>query len=79
VRWSKYRGPGLVTFDKARPTVEKIDSSDHPFSGSATVTVKFSLPGDYVLHVTANDFSGDGGTGFGCCWTTAVMRVTTRP
>jgi hypothetical protein len=79
VRWSKYRGPGLVTFDKARPVVEKIASSDHPFSGSATTTAKFSLPGDYVLHVTANDFSGDGGGGFGCCWTTGVVKVLITP
>ena len=34
-----------------------------PFSGKATTTVRFSEPGDYVLHVTANDYSGDGGGG----------------
>jgi hypothetical protein len=79
VRWSKYRGPDAVTFDKARPAVEKIASSDQPFSGSATTTAKFSLPGEYVLHVTANDFSGDGGGGFGCCWTTAVVKVLITP
>ena len=38
-----------------------------PFSGKATTTVKFSEPGDYILHVTANDYSGEGGGGFVCC------------
>jgi hypothetical protein len=29
-----------------------------------------------VLHVTANDYSGDGGGGFVCCWTTAMVKVS---
>lgn len=74
VRWSKYRGPGTVTFDKPRPELEKQQGST-PFSAKATATVKFSEPGDYVLHATANDFSGDGGGGFGCCWSTALLKV----
>jgi hypothetical protein len=32
-----------------------------------------------VLHVTANDYSGDGGGGFGCCWTTSVVKVAVKP
>src|SRR6266566_7397450 len=37
LRWSKYRGPGEVTFDKASPEVEKIASKDAAaFSGKAT-------------------------------------------
>jgi hypothetical protein len=79
LRWSKYRGPGTVTFDNARPTVEKISESDGAFAGRATVTAKFSEAGDYVLHVTANDYSGDGGGGFGCCWTTGVLKVSVAP
>ena len=76
LRWSKYRGPGAVTFDKARPEVEKLPAGEAAFSGKATSSVGFSEPGDYVLHVTANDYSGDGGGGFGCCWTTALVKVS---
>jgi hypothetical protein len=85
-RWSKYRGPGAVTFDKARPEVEKLSSSGTPgttaggsFTGRATTHVKFSEPGDYVLHLIANDYSGDGGGGFGCCWSTALLKVIVKP
>jgi hypothetical protein len=79
VRWSKYRGPGTVTFDKARPEVEKLSAGEGGFSGKAATNVKFSEAGDYVLHVTANDYSGDGGGGFGCCWTTALLKVSVKP
>jgi len=78
LRWSKYRGPGTVTFDKPRPEVEKVAQSEGMFSGKATATAKFSEAGDYVLHVTANDYSGDGGGGFGCCWTTGLVKVTVK-
>jgi hypothetical protein len=79
LRWSKYRGPGAVTFDKATPEVEKLESGEGSFNGRATTTVTFAAPGDYVLHLTANDFSGDGGGGFGCCWTTATLKVAVKP
>jgi hypothetical protein len=58
VKWSKFRGPGTVSFT---PT-------------SAT----FTEPGDYVLLVVANDWSGDGGRGFQCCWTTGQVKVSVR-
>jgi hypothetical protein len=79
--WSKYRGPGKVTFDKARPAVEELPAADTkmPFSGKATTNVKFSEAGDYVLHVTANDYSGIGGGGFQCCWTTGLVKVSVKP
>ena len=77
--WSKYRGPGDVVFEKTKPAVEAIsEAGKAPFSGKATTTVKFSEPGDYILHVTANDYSGEGGGGFVCCWTTAMMKVTVK-
>jgi hypothetical protein len=82
VTWSKYRGPGTVMFDKAKPDVEPLPSSGGgapAFSGKATMNVKFSEPGDYVLHITANDYSGDGGGGFQCCWTTGLMKVSVTP
>jgi hypothetical protein len=78
LRWSKYRGPGKVTFDKARPTFDKLPAGEGTFAGRASATVTFSAPGDYVLHVTANDYSGDGGGGFGCCWTTALVKVAVK-
>ncbi|MCU1384142.1 MAG: hypothetical protein JWL71_2839 [Acidobacteria bacterium] len=79
VRWSKYRGPGTVTFDKARPDVQKQLGGTAPFTGKADTTAKFAEPGDYVLHVTGNDYSGDGGGGFGCCWTTSLIKVAVKP
>ena len=79
MRWSKFRGPGAVTFDKARPEFEKLPGGSSPFSGKSTATAKFSQPGDYVLHVTVNDYSGDGGGGFGCCWTTGLVKVSVTP
>ena len=79
LRWSKYRGPGAVTFDKPRPEVEKLSADETAaFSGKATTSVKFAEPGDYVLHLTANDYSGDGGGGFGCCWSTALLKVSVK-
>jgi hypothetical protein len=78
ITWSKYRGPGAVAFDKARPPVEKLAESGAPFSGKASTTATFSEPGEYLLHVTANDYSGEGGGGFVCCWTTALLKVNVR-
>ncbi len=79
--WSKYHGPGTVAFDKAKPDVAPLPSwsGGPPFSGKATTNVTFSEPGDYVLHVTANDYSGDGGGGFQCCWTTGLVKVSVKP
>jgi hypothetical protein len=79
VRWTKYRGPGEVTFDKARPEIQKLPTGAAPFNGKADATAKFAAPGDYVLHATGNDYSGDGGGGFGCCWSTALVKVAVKP
>ena len=80
LRWSKYRGPGEVTFDPTRPEVEKTESKDPAaFSGKATTVVTFSEPGQYLLHVVANDYSGDGGGGFQCCWTNGQVKVLVQP
>jgi hypothetical protein len=73
VRFSQFRGAGKMTLDKPRPEVEKLPAGAAAFNGRATTKVTFSEPGDYVLHVTANDYSGDGGGGFGCCWTTGLV------
>jgi hypothetical protein len=78
LRWSKYRGPGPVAFEKPRPEFEKLPGTA-AFQGRAATTAKFSEPGDYLLHVTATDYSGDGGGGFGCCWSTALVKVNVKP
>jgi hypothetical protein len=79
VTWSKYRGPGDVVFEKNKPAVDALsESGKAPFSGKAATTVKFGEAGDYLLHVTVNDYSGDGGAGFVCCWTTALLKVSVR-
>ena len=77
MRWTKYRGPGDVKFDKARPEIEKLQTGEG-FSGRSTANATFSEPGEYVLHLTTNDYSGDGGGGFGCCWTTALLKVSVK-
>jgi len=75
LHWSQFRGPAAVTFSNERPAAEKI-AGDAPFNGKAASTATFSVPGDYVLHLTLNDYSGEGGQGFQCCWTTGLVKVT---
>ncbi len=80
VRWIRYRGPASVSLAMERPSVEKTESKGGAaFSGKATTTATFSEPGEYVLHVTANDYSGEGGGGFQCCWTNGQVKVTVAP
>jgi len=82
ITWSKYRGPGTVTFAKDKPAVEKTDFAAPPsttFQGKAVTTATFSEPGEYVLHALANDWSGEGGRGFQCCWSNAEVTVTVKP
>ena len=77
--WTKYRGQGTVKFDKANPKAEGTATEGQGFIGKATTSVTFSQPGDYVLHLTVNDYSGDGGGGFQCCWTTSLVKVSVTP
>jgi hypothetical protein len=81
VVWSKYRGPGRVTFDNPQPSLAVLAGGglNVPFSGTETARATFSEPGDYVLHVTAMDYSGEGGGGEVCCWTTAMLKVSVTP
>jgi len=71
VFWSKFRGPGEVTFENARPAPDP--------EGKATTSAKFAAPGEYILRAQANDTTGDGGGGFQCCWTNAHVKVTVTP
>lgn len=82
VTWSKFRGPGQVTFSNAKPAVELAhggQSTPAGISGAAKTTATFSEPGEYVLLVVANDWSGNGGHGYQCCWTNAQLKVTVNP
>jgi hypothetical protein len=69
VTWSKYRGPGEVTFDKAQPAVDGK-------TGSTMTQATFGTAGEYILRVQVNDATGEGGGGFQCCWTNAHVKVT---
>ena len=71
VTWSKYRGPGQVTFDKAQPAVDEK-------TGSATTNATFTAEGEYILRVQVNDATGEGGGGFQCCWTNAYVKVIAK-
>lgn len=75
---AKYRGPGKVTVakDHHKVTTLKGGKPAEPYAGKASTTVTFSEPGEYLLHVTANDLSGPGGGATGCCWTTSLLEVT---
>ena len=71
--WSKFRGPGAVTFSPADPKIA---------DGKAATTASFGSPGEYVLRVLAWDASGSQGTimagGFQCCWTNGYVRINVR-
>ena len=75
VRWSKYRGPGTVTFGALAVAVS---------NGKATTTATFSEPGTYMILALADDGSmlqtsqGQNVPGFACCWTTGTMKVTVK-
>ena len=78
VTWTEFRGPGSVTFSPAKPSAQKTEFTAPPnatFTGKATTTATFSAPGKYVLRIAGNDWSGEGGGGFQCCWTSAYMEV----
>src|SRR5579872_1203770 len=81
VTWSKFRGPGVVTFTNAKPAVEfaKAEAGATGVSGTASTSATFSEPGEYVLLIVANDWSGVGGHGYQCCWTNAQVKVSVKP
>lgn len=69
--WTKFRGPGNVTFEKERPAPDD--------QGKTVTTATFSAPGDYILRAQANDATGEGGGGFQCCWTNVHVKVAVSP
>lgn len=79
--WTKFRGPGTVTFSEEHPAIEKAAFNGPPkteFSGKATTTATFSETGEYILRVVANDWTGEGGRGFQCCWSNAQVKVSVK-
>jgi len=67
--WVKHQGPGQVTFSESMVAINSA-------SGETTTTAMFSAPGDYLLRVTANDYSGIRRAGNAqCCWTNGFVRV----
>jgi hypothetical protein len=80
VGWTKFRGPGEVTFAAEKPAVEKSEfqAPKTDFTGKATTNVTFSEEGEYILRVVANDWTGDGGRGFQCCWSNAMVKVSVK-
>jgi hypothetical protein len=82
VTWRLFRGPADVKFANDKPVAEKIEGKMPgiaTYAGKAETTATFSEPGDYILWVTLNDMSGDGGRGFQCCWTIGHVAVTVKP
>ena len=69
LRWHVQRGPGEVEFSAA--VQEFADSSDQ----NPATTATFAVAGDYVLRAEALDETGVGGSGFQCCWTSALVAV----
>jgi hypothetical protein len=70
-----------VTFSSDKPMVEDAQFTAPPktqFQGKAVTTATFSEAGEYVLHVVANDWSGEGGRGFQCCWSNAEVKVSVK-
>jgi hypothetical protein len=71
--WLKHQGPGEITFS---PPAARLT----PTGGKATTNATFSLPGEYIIRVRANDASGVVAAGHAqCCWTNGFVRVTVSP
>ena len=68
VEWSKFRGPGQVTFAPEKQSI------GNPSDAKTTAT--FSAPGDYRILVVADD--GSRVSGYHCCWTNGYINVTVK-
>jgi hypothetical protein len=64
--WSKYRGPGMVTFGEEKQVVDKK-------TNKATTTATFSEPGEYILYLLVSDGSYQPQQ---CCWTNGYIKVS---
>ena len=70
--WFTHQGPGDVTFSPAetRLTAE---------GGVGKTTATFSIPGEYILRVRANDSAVASAGHSQCCWTNGFIKVTVTP
>ena len=76
---AKYRGPGTVKVEGLHEfTTTRGGKPMEQYAGKSTGTVTFSAAGDYIVHVTLNDLSEKGGGATGCCWTTAMVKVSVK-
>lgn len=68
--WSKYRGPGTVTFSPPTVTVNTTDK--------ATTSATFSEPGQYMLRVLVmgDEMNNPTSQTYQCCWTNGYVQVT---
>jgi len=70
--WFKHQGPGKVTFE---PGTARVSAS----GGQSSTAALFSVAGEYVLRVRANDASGIAGAGHAqCCWSNGFVKVAVR-
>ncbi len=80
VAWFRMRGPTGVEFQPSdKPEMTRVKWPGAPanpkVTGHATTSAIFRKPGEYWLAAVVNDWSGTGGGGFQCCWTTAHVRI----
>jgi hypothetical protein len=68
--WSKYRGPGTVSFGERTQTVKPTDK--------ATTTATFSERGQYMLRVLVmgNEMGNPTAQTYQCCWTNGYVQVS---
>ncbi len=71
VRWSKFRGPGAVSFEEESPAVDLEDGAAGA-AGRASTVATLAEPGDYMLYLVASDGSRQSNQ---CCWTNGYVRV----
>ncbi len=70
--WFKHQGPGDVTFSPKAAVLT-------PTGGASSTNASFSMPGEYLLRVRANDSPVTSAGHAQCCWSNAFVRVTVTP
>jgi len=70
--WFTHQGPAQLTFAPASSRLT-------PKGGSASTTVSFNKPGDYIIRVRATDSDVTSAGHSQCCWTNAFVKVRVTP
>ena len=70
--WFTHQGPAQLTFAPASSRLT-------PKGGSASTTVTFNKPGDYIIRVRATDSDVTSAGHSQCCWTNAFIKVRVTP